>query len=120
MDEGGVLSFLSRRLGPSFVTRIVDIVPGSWRAYHGGEWRNAIVVVERGEIELECVTGSRQRLARGAVLWLAGLPLRALRNPGLERAVVVAVSRRPEPANPPRRPRRGSDGSCRARAPRFD
>jgi hypothetical protein len=110
MDEDGVLSFLSRRLGPLFETRVVDIVPGCWRAYHHGEWRDAIVVVERGEIELECVTGGRQRLACGAVLWLAGLPIRALHNPGLERAVLVAVSRRPEPANPLRRLRRGSDG----------
>ena len=33
-------------------------------------------------------------LARGAVLWLVGLPLRALHNVGRHPAVIVAVSRR--------------------------
>jgi hypothetical protein len=41
-------------------------------------------------------------LGRGATLWLAGAPLRALRNRGTEPAVLVAVSRRnrdPRPAS---------------------
>ena len=38
--------------------------------------------------------GSRLRLERGTVLWLVGLPLRALHNGGVEAALLLAVSRR--------------------------
>jgi hypothetical protein len=57
-------------------------------------WRNALVVVERGEVELEFRRGSRLCFRRGDVLWLTGLPVRALCNPGQEPALLVAVSRR--------------------------
>jgi quercetin dioxygenase-like cupin family protein len=78
----------------AFDVRVVEVAPGAERASHEAEWRDALVVVDRGEIELDCVGGSRRRFARGAVLWLGGLPLRALRNPGAEPAVLVAVTRR--------------------------
>ena len=53
-----------------------------------------LVFVRRGEIELETLAGRRCRLRRGDVLWLAGLPLRVLRNRGTEPALLVTVSRR--------------------------
>ena len=81
-------------MAAAFDVRVVELPPGRERATHEAEWRDALVVVDRGEIELDCVGGSRRRFGRGAVLWLGGLPLRALRNPGDERAVLVAVSRR--------------------------
>jgi hypothetical protein len=87
------LSFLGRPLPPAFELRVVAIAPGRARAYHEGEWRDALVFVERGEIELESACGS-PRFARGDVLWLIGLPLRALKNPGREPALLVAISRR--------------------------
>ena len=37
--------------------------------------------------------GRRPRFAGGAVLWLSGLPVRELRNPGSVPAVLVAVYR---------------------------
>lgn len=95
MDSGrGRRTFLGRRLAPAFALRIVVVAPGRSRAYDATEWRGAIVVVERGAIELEGLGGSRRRFGRGAVVWLAGLPLRALRNRGREPLVLVAVSRR--------------------------
>lgn len=87
------VSFLGRRLDPAFETRVVAVSPGSSRAYDEGEWRDAVVVVESGEIELEYLRSSRQRFGKGDVLWLDGLPLRSLRNRGRETAVLVAVSR---------------------------
>jgi len=80
--------------GVAFVLRAVAVAPGCERAYDEAEWRDAIVSVTRGEIELECVGGTRHRFTRGDVLWLAGLPLRALCNRGDEPAFLVAVSRR--------------------------
>ena len=77
-----------------FDLRTVEVEPGGARMYHEAEWRDSIVVVARGAIELECLGGSRYALERGAVLWLVGLPLRALRNGGADTAVLVAFSRR--------------------------
>jgi quercetin dioxygenase-like cupin family protein len=80
---------------PGFDVRAVEVESGGSRIYHEGEWEDAVVLLARGRIELECRGGSRHTLERGDVLWLAGLPVRALHNGGAEPAVLVAVSRRP-------------------------
>jgi hypothetical protein len=77
-----------------FEARRVTVAPGGARAYDAAEWSGAIVVVAHGQIELEATGGSRRTFERGAVLWLVGLPLRALHNHGPERAVMVAFTRR--------------------------
>jgi len=76
-----------------FEVRVVAVAPGDKQAFDESEWRDAIVLVRRGRIELRGVGGTRRTFARGDVLWLAGVPLRALHNPGSEPAVLVAVSR---------------------------
>lgn len=81
-------------LEPGFQVRRVAVAPGRTRAYDEAEWSDALVVVERGRIELEGLSGSRRTFERGAVLWLVGLPLRALHNHGREPAVMVAFTRR--------------------------
>jgi hypothetical protein len=79
---------------PPFLFRAVALEPGVARIYNEAEWHDSIVVVGRGEIELEQLDGARCRFGRGDVLWLVGLPLRSLHNRGEETAVLVAVSRR--------------------------
>lgn len=76
-----------------FEIRAVGLEPGGHRIYHRAEWGDALVLVRRGEIELEYLSGTRHRFGRGDLLWLAGLPLRALHNPGPEPALLVAVAR---------------------------
>src|SRR5215210_2385525 len=76
-----------------FHIRRIVFAPGAERAYDEAEWRDSIVVVESGKLELECSSGSSRRFGRGDVLWLIGLPLRALRNRGAVPTVLVAVSR---------------------------
>jgi hypothetical protein len=76
--------------------RRVVVAPGSTRPFVEREWRDTIVGIESGEIELECTAGSRRRFTQGAVLWLAGLSLRALHGCGPGPAVLIAVSRRPK------------------------
>jgi quercetin dioxygenase-like cupin family protein len=88
------LSLIRRPLPPRLERRVAAVAPGGERAYHEPDWRDALVVVERGAIELECLSGGWWRFERGDVLWLSGLPLRALRNRGSEPALLVAVSRR--------------------------
>jgi hypothetical protein len=86
---------------PAFVVRAVAVAPGSRRVYDDAEWRDAIVVVKRGEIELECTSGVSHRFRRGDLLWLTGLPLRALHNRGREPTLLVAVSRSMSSETPP-------------------
>ncbi|HEX5622739.1 MAG TPA: hypothetical protein VFX51_30210 [Solirubrobacteraceae bacterium] len=77
----------------SFERRTVTVEAGSERVYDPAEWFDALVVVEQGEVDLECDTGAFARFRQGDILWLAGLPVRTLRNPGPEAAVLVAISR---------------------------
>jgi hypothetical protein len=77
----------------NIAVRIVAVAPGDERAYVESEWLDAIVWVERGEIELRGTGGSRRRFASGDLIWLDGVPLRALHNPGDEPAVLRAISR---------------------------
>ncbi len=67
--------------------------PGDSIAYDDAEWRDALVVVQRGEIVLETVGGRCCFLQEGDTLWLDGLPLACLHNRGDEPAVLVATAR---------------------------
>ncbi|HET6751655.1 MAG TPA: hypothetical protein VFL71_20615 [Actinomycetes bacterium] len=88
------LSFLGRRVPPWIERRTVVIPAGDRLADDQARWRDALVVVEEGALELECVGGGRRRFVRGDLLWLSGLPLRALHNPGREPALLTVVARR--------------------------
>jgi mannose-6-phosphate isomerase-like protein (cupin superfamily) len=89
-----------------FDVRRIVFAPGAERRYHESEWRDAIVVVESGWLELECDSGSSRHFGSGAVLWLIGLPLRVLRNVGTVPTVLVTVSRPRTARTRPSRPRR--------------
>jgi hypothetical protein len=94
------ISFLHRRLSSTFAKHVVTLDPGTSRPYLAAEWRDALVVVEAGEVVLECHDGGRRSFAAGAVIWLADLGLVALHNDGPIPAVLVAVSRRHPPPTP--------------------
>jgi hypothetical protein len=93
MDDEPV-TFLGRAVGPSFRARVVRVPPGGTRPIDESEWRDAVVAVEHGEVELECRAGGRRRFGTGSLLWLTGLGLRAIHNHGGKDAVLVAVRRR--------------------------
>lgn len=105
MSDADPVSFLGRKPSRSFRTTVVTLAPGCSRPYREAEWADALVVVEVGEIELECGEGGRRRFRAGDLLCLTGLPLRALHNPGPGPAVLVSVTRR--------RPVRGPSGRWR-------
>jgi hypothetical protein len=90
-DTGPV--FLGPTIPDEFDIRRVVVTPGAERLFVESEWRDAIVVVESGGLELESSTGIRWRFGRGDVLWLIGLPLRALHASGRTPTVLMAVSR---------------------------
>ncbi len=85
---------LGRPLPPAFVRREVVLAPDAERAYVAAEWRDALVIVEEGSLELVGLRGTRRRLECGAILWLWDLPLRSLRNPGAVNTRIVGISRR--------------------------
>jgi hypothetical protein len=74
--------------------RVRTVAVGPERPFREVDWADALVLVERGEVELEGLSGARCRFRSGDVIWLSGVPLRALRSSGREPAVLVAVSRR--------------------------
>lgn len=85
---------LGGRLPPSFERRRVVLPPASSRPYVDEEWRDALVTIESGEVDLECEHGGRRRFGRGAVLWFTGLGLRTIANRSSIPTVIVAISRR--------------------------
>jgi catechol 2,3-dioxygenase-like lactoylglutathione lyase family enzyme len=78
----------------------VELAVGEVRPFDEEAWRDAVVLVERGEIALVCAAGGRRTFRRGDVLWFAGLDLRELHNAGAGPAVLVAVSRAGEARGP--------------------
>ena len=94
MSDDEPRSFLRRTLPASFERRLVVVDPGRMREYDTREWIDALVIVEGGEIELESALGARWRFARGDILWLMGMPLRALHNNGHDPVILVAVRRK--------------------------
>jgi hypothetical protein len=84
---------LPARPSPAFRRRKTIIVPGDWLVFDPAQWRDALVVVEVGELELHCSRGGHRRFGAGAMLCFQGLGLRALHNPGVEETVLVSISR---------------------------
>ena len=76
-----------------FVTCTVSLEPGRVVTYEPAAWRDALVFVTAGEIELECLSGATQLFRRGAILCLQRLPLRVLRNSGAVDARIVTLRR---------------------------
>ena len=92
--DGGRFSLLGRRPAGGVEGRQGAIPPGSELLNIDDRWRDALVVVERGEIELVCRGGTRRWFSSGDVLCLADLALRSLRNRGPDPVLLSAVSLR--------------------------
>ena len=91
--DDALVDVTERALPPAFERRLITIEPGAYRAFAASDWADSLVVLESGEIELESLGGHREHFQHGASFWLAGLPLRALHNPGQVPAVLVAICR---------------------------
>jgi hypothetical protein len=78
---------------PLFVARTVTVAAGCELPYERGDWADAIVLVQRGELELECLGGTRACFATGALLCFDCLPLRTMRAAGGAPAHLIAISR---------------------------
>jgi hypothetical protein len=78
----------------AFARRTIVLDPGTSQPSDESDWHDALVLLVQGDLDLECAAGGRRRFHAGAVLWLAGIDLRALHNVGVEPVVLLAVSRR--------------------------
>jgi hypothetical protein len=76
-----------------FRRRVVDVRPGEELHLDTDRWRDALVVLESGEVELECAAGKRSRFTARAVLCLLP-PVCILRNRNGETARLIAFTRR--------------------------
>lgn len=75
--------------------REVRIAPLGERPYSADEWRDALVIVRSGVLELVSLGNVRRMFGLGSVVFLANLRLRSLRNPGGVPTVLSAVTRTP-------------------------
>ncbi len=82
------------RLPAAFVRRVTELAPGDSLGYDPRDWSGAIVVVREGVVELRLASGVRHTFVARDLLWLAGLDVTELHNPGLETAALVSVRRR--------------------------
>jgi quercetin dioxygenase-like cupin family protein len=95
MTEPGELDVdcLLRQAKSRFATRVVELAPNCVLLYDAASWHDALVFVTDGEIEVECTAGERRRFSSGAILCLAPLSVRWLRNTGPVPARLVAIRR---------------------------
>jgi hypothetical protein len=82
-----------------FSRRVFRVAPGLELGLEPGRLPDAIVVVEQGELELECRAGTCRRFGPGSMIPLARLPIVCLRSVGPSPLVLVAVSRAPAEAD---------------------
>lgn len=61
--------------------------------YCRADWADTFVIVERGNLEIECCSGARAWFGEGAMLAFADLNLRLLRNTGTDQLVLRALTR---------------------------
>ncbi|MDH6137774.1 quercetin dioxygenase-like cupin family protein [Kitasatospora sp. MAA4] len=93
MDGEERISFLGTRCPRGFRLRTRVLEPGEELPFRAADWQDALVLVEIGELEVECWSGASAGFQRGAALEFAGLTPRCLRNPGDGPLVLAALSR---------------------------
>jgi hypothetical protein len=91
----GPLDLRSMRIPPWVVRRTVTIAVGGALPGDDPAWRDEIVSVAAGTIDIVGRCGRVVRLEAGAVLYLDGVPHVEVRCAGDVPAVLVALQRRP-------------------------
>lgn len=79
---------------PHVRTSMLTLEPGTAIDYRKVGWPGALVIVEQGDLEIECASGARARFPAGSVLTFEGLNLRRLHNTGACSLILHALSRR--------------------------
>jgi hypothetical protein len=83
---------LSRDAPPrSWSRRAVTLRSGASLRYDSNAWRDEIIIIQQGTLELQDTAGRQWPFETGSVLSLCGLPLRRLTNTGPDDAVIIAI-----------------------------
>jgi hypothetical protein len=93
MADAESVSFLGVPCPKGFRLRTLTLQAWDAMDYVRADWVDTVVVVERGELEVECRSGARALFHEGASLVFSGLGLRRLRNAGNAPLVLSALSR---------------------------
>jgi hypothetical protein len=80
-------------LPDGFALRVYRALPGGDLRFEPAPPSHAIVVVEQGELELECRAGTCRRFGRGSMLPIARLPMAHLRSVGSRPLVLAVIAR---------------------------
>jgi hypothetical protein len=92
-ERGGPLSLLTLALAPGFERRTITIAVGE-RLGRGEPWRDELVSVEAGALDVVGPDGHSLHLTVGALLFLDGVDHVALHASGDVPTVLVAIRRR--------------------------
>jgi hypothetical protein len=92
-DESAGEALFCDPLPEGFSRRVLRVAPGLELDLEASRVPDAIVVVEQGELELECRAGTCRRFGRGSMIPIARLPITHVRSVGLGPLVLFAVSR---------------------------
>jgi hypothetical protein len=88
-----VTALFREPLAEGFSRRVFRAAPGRELRLEPARLADAILVVEQGELELECRAGACRRFALGSMIPIARLAVAHLRSVGTGPLVLVAVSR---------------------------
>ncbi len=93
-----VLARLIKRpdLPPGFERWQLSLAPNTRRRARPDDWAGALVLVDDGQLEVDCGAHGHHVFTGGDLLVLGQLPLRSLHNPGDESVRLVAVRRQSE------------------------
>ena len=98
-DESAGDALFRDPIREGFARRVFRVAPGDELGLEPDRLPDAMLVVEQGELELECRSGTRRRFGRGSMIPIARLPIAHLRSVGFGPLVLVAVSRAQRRAN---------------------
>jgi hypothetical protein len=91
--DRSVRALLCGPLPEGFSRRVIRLEHGVEVGLEPEAFANALVIVERGSLELECRDGTSARFGRGSMIPIGLLPVDRLRSVGPGPVVLVAVSR---------------------------
>ena len=91
--EGAGDALCSDPLPAGFSRRVIRVEPGLELDPDASRVLDAMWVVEHGELELECASGTRRRFGRGSMITIARLRMAHVHSVGPGPLVLVAVSR---------------------------
>ena len=92
-DESACGALVRRRLPEGFSRHVFEVAPGLALEVEPDRVPDAVVVVEHGELELECPAGTCGRFGPGSMIPISRFPVARLRNIGPGPLVLVAVLR---------------------------